>query len=100
MCINRAAVVYPCYHIAPSRGILSVLLLSIPAIYPIYSASREEEMNIQPPACAYIEGKSHLRALLLKLLFSFLLCGHWEQCMCQLCATWEFSWSECSLPSS
>lgn len=54
MCINRAAVVYPCYHIAPSRGILSALLLSIPAIYPIYSASREEEMNIQPPACAYI----------------------------------------------
>lgn len=54
MYINRAAVVYPCCYIAPSRDILSVLLLSIPAIYPIYSGLREEEMSIQPPACAYI----------------------------------------------
>lgn len=52
--MSRAAVVYPCCYIAPSRGILSVLFLSIPAIYPIYSGSREEEMSIQPPACAYI----------------------------------------------
>lgn len=53
VCIKRAAVVYHCYYIAPSRGILSVLLLSIPAMYPIYSGSREEEMSIQPPACAH-----------------------------------------------
>lgn len=26
-------------------------------------------------------------------------CGHWKQCMCQLCAVWDFSWSKCSLIS-
>lgn len=97
--MSRAAVVYPCCYMAPSRGILSVLFLSVPAIYPIYSGSGEEEMSIQPPACAYIQGKSHLRVLLVKLLFPFLQGVAIASSACARCAMWEFSWSKCSLTS-